>query len=484
MSDGARDRFEALRASEFGRLDEGGHVYLDYTGSGLYAASQLAELAEMLGHRVLGNPHSESPTSAQATEIVEAARHDVLDFFGADPETYAVAFTANASAALKLVGEAYPFRAGSRFVLLQDNHNSVHGIRSFAEGRGAEVRYLDLDDGLRMERAELPPAGEGPSLFAYPAQSNFSGVQHPLELVRSAQDAGYDVLLDAAAFVPTSRLDLSRETPEFVCVSFYKMFGYPTGVGALIARRDALARLERPWFAGGTVEYVSVQNRIHRLRVGAEGFEDGTPNFLGIAAVPAGLAFLRGVGMDAIHGRVVHLTGRLLEILCGLRHTDGTPAVEIYGPCATDARGGTVAFNLLDGEGSVVPYGVVERAAAEVGISVRGGCFCNPGAAEVAFGLSADEALRCFQAMPRGAFSLEGFASCLEQDVAVGALRASLGIATNDADLDRLDVFLHDFVARGAARGSASVLNRRAPRPPAADPAGARAPGGPAQPSG
>jgi selenocysteine lyase/cysteine desulfurase len=452
MDEHARERFEALRATEFGRLDEGGHVYLDYTGSGLYAASQLRDLADLLGHRVLGNPHSESPTSAQATEIVESTRRDVLAFFGADPEVHTVVFTANASAALKLVGEAYPFDAGSRFALLEDNHNSVHGIRTYAEAKGAEVLYLPLDDGLRMDASALPPAGAGPSLFAYPAQSNFSGVQHPLELSRAARAAGYDVLLDAAAFVPTNRLDLARDGSEFVCVSFYKMFGYPTGVGALIARRDALARLHRPWFAGGTVEFVSVQNRIHQLRVGAEGFEDGTPNFLGIAAVPAGLSFLRGVGVEAIHERVASLTGRLLALLGSLRHADGAPAVEIYGPRTTAARGGTVAFNLLDERGRVVPYGVVERAAAAVGVSLRGGCFCNPGAAEVAFGLSADQALRCFRSMPRGSFSLGGFADCLDDDVAVGALRASLGVATNDADLDRLDAFLGDFVASGAAR--------------------------------
>ena len=51
------------------------------------------------------------------------------------------------------------------------------------------------------------------------------------------------VLLDAAAFVPTSRLDLSKWHPDFVTVSFYKMFGLPTGVGALIARKEAMAIL-------------------------------------------------------------------------------------------------------------------------------------------------------------------------------------------------------------------------------------------------
>ena len=58
---------------------------------------------------------------------------------------------------------------------------------------------------------------------------------------------------NAAAFVPTNRLDLAVVKPEFVTVSWYKMFGYPTGIGCLLARREALARLRRPWFSGGAV---------------------------------------------------------------------------------------------------------------------------------------------------------------------------------------------------------------------------------------
>ena len=95
-------------------------------------------------------------------------------------------------------------------------------------------------------------------LLAYPAQSNFSGVQHPLRWIQTAHERGYDVLLDAAAYVPSNRLDLSVVKPDFVPVSWYKVFGYPTGVGCLIARREALERLRRPWFAGGSVYIASV----------------------------------------------------------------------------------------------------------------------------------------------------------------------------------------------------------------------------------
>ena len=248
----ATARLDELRASEFARLDDGGHVYLDYTGGGLFAASQLHEHVRLLESSVFGNPHSINPTSAASTELAERARASVLEFFNASPDEYVAIFTPNATGALRLVGEAYPFHPGDRFLLTFDNHNSVNGIREFARARGAETTYVpSVAPDLRVDASLLPrylteTTGEHHNLFAYPAQSNFSGVQHPLEWIEQAHAHGWDVLLDAAAYVPTNRLDLGRWHPDFVALSFYKMFGYPTGVGCLIARRDALASSSDP----------------------------------------------------------------------------------------------------------------------------------------------------------------------------------------------------------------------------------------------
>ena len=299
------------------RLDSGEHVYLDYTGGGLYADIQLRQHQELLRDHVFGNPHSSNPTSLAATRLVENARAYVLEFFRANPEEYDVIFTQNASGALKLVGESYPFAAGSNYLLTFDNHNSVNGIREFAHARGAQVTYIPLGlpdmrvdaDSLNgyLERARPGQA----NLFAYPAQSNFSSVQHPLEWVEKAQRLGWDVLLDAAAFAPTNALDLSQVKPDFVPLSFYKMFGYPTGVGALIARRTALAKLRRPWFAGGTITVASVQADRYYLADGHQAFEDGTVDYLNIPAVEIGLRHLASVGYPMIHERVRCLTGWL-----------------------------------------------------------------------------------------------------------------------------------------------------------------------------
>lgn len=439
---------EALRRSEYGRLDAADQAYLDYTGTALYAASQLAAHHRRLARAVLGNPHSENPAAMQSTARMERARRRVLAFFDADPDRYEVIFTANASAALQRVGESFPFEPGSRFVLTADNHNSVNGIRCYAERRGAEVRYVPLEGSLHSADPHpwLRGAAMGrPHLFAFPAQSNFSGVRHPLDWVERAGALGFQVLLDAAAFVPTCRLSLAEVQPAFVCLSFYKMFGYPTGVGALIARRDALALLRRPWFGGGTVEWVSTQHGEHALRPGAHRFEDGTPNFLAFDDVCDGLDFLDRLGMERIGGHVAAMTGLLLSGLTALRHPDGRPLITLHGPDSLEGRGGTVAFSVRDVRGEVVPFDEVVARAAARHVSVRGGCFCNPGCAEVALAFPAERARECRRALGVD-FSIPHFAACLGGPV--GAVRASVGIPTVPADIERLLGVLESY--RGA----------------------------------
>lgn len=443
---------DVLRASEYWYLDAEGQTYLDYTGAGLPAQAQLSAHAARLNGRCFGNPHSENPTSAASTRLIERARRAVLDHFNASEDEYAVIFTPNASAACRLVGEAYAFGKRSRLVLTSDNHNSVNGIREFARARGAVVEYVPLRYDLRVDddavraalgwsrpgfagaRRRLVSRGGGarPGLFAFPAQSNFSGVRHPLSLIEAAHSRGYDVLLDAAAYLPTRRLDLSAVHPDFVPVSWYKMFGYPTGVGSLIARRETLARLIRPWFAGGAVSAVSVQARWHALAGGEAGFEDGTPSFLHIPDVEFGLSWVRGAGIDVIGQRVTCLTGWMLDRLAAMRHSGGQPMARIYGPADTSDRGGTVAFSLLDPRGRNIDAAVVARDTAAAGISVRTGCFCNPGAAEAAFGLARS-------AVARARWLEAGSADRYMETIGVpgGAIRASVGLASNVEDVEK-----------------------------------------------
>jgi len=138
---------------------------------------------------------------------------------------------------------------------------------------------MRIDGDVLAEHFKLARPGAA-NLFAYPAQSNFSGVQHSLEWISQPQARGWDVLLDTAAFVPTNYLKLNQWHPDFVSISFYKMSGYPTGVGCLLASRSALSKLRRPWFSGGTITVASVQGDRYFMAEGASAFEDEPPDFL------------------------------------------------------------------------------------------------------------------------------------------------------------------------------------------------------------
>lgn len=442
------DTFDRLREMEFARLDDPKNrsVYLDFTGSGLYPGVLLDRQEQLLRNSVLGNPHSSNPASVAATELVERTRKRTLAFFHASPSEYCVVFTSNATGAIKLVGESFPFEAASTFSLFTDNHNSVHGIREYARAAGATVRYLPLTSHMRVEGVHSYLAkghSHAPNLFAYPAQSNFSGVHHSLAHVRCAHGNGWFVLLDAAAYVPTSRLDLSSVFPDFVAISFYKMFGLPTGVGALIVRKSALARLRRPWFAGGTVRYASVGNNVHALERGPQGFEDGTLNFLSIALVKDGLDFLESVGMGKIHDHVARLTLKLLVGMNHLRFADGQPMVRVYGPMSAHRRGGCVAFDVVSSRGKRRDPRIVEKAANARRISLRIGCFCNPGAAERALHKDLKREQSCLRSLGRDNVDIEHMSRCMGEFL--GCVRVSLGISSNVDDINVFLSFLRNF---------------------------------------
>ena len=500
---------DRLRATEYSYLETGGHLYLDYAGAGLPAQAQLGAHAERIGGGCWGNPHSQNPTSAAATELIERTRSAVLAHFNAPPEEYAAIFTPNASGACRLVGEAYPFSPRTRLVLTYDNHNSVNGIREFARARGAVTHYVPFcspelrvdDDAIgqalarrrpgrlgaawrvasggvapragragraaagrtQVREAERPVAALSDAassgrrgLFAYPAQSNFSGVQHPLRWIEMAHEHGYDVLLDAAAYLPSNRLDLSVVKPDFVPVSWYKVFGYPTGVGCLIARREALRRLWRPWFAGGSVQLASVQGDWHILAPDEARFEDGTVSFLQIPDLEFGLSWVNDIGMDRIHQRVMCLTGWFIDRLAGLRHGNGEPMARMYGPADTRDRGGTVAFNLLDPSGRVIDERAVAEATAAAGISIRTGCFCNPGASEGASQLTKRAWRRAARARIQ---TMDQYVEFLGLPSG-GAVRASLGLVSNIDDVERFLAFV-ETTYRDRVVGTRALAPRR-----------------------
>ncbi len=450
--------FADLRRREFDRLDRQRHIYLDYTGGNLYAQSLIDKHFSYLREAVYGNPHSTNPTSQLSTLNVTEAREKVLRFFNAQDDYHCI-FTANASGALQIVGECYPFCEDSQFVLTADNHNSVNGIREYCQSKGGHYAYCPLHyEDLTIDETSLDEmlhqhASCKQKLLAFPAQSNVSGVKHPLSWIAKAQALGWDVLLDAAAYVPTTRLNLKQVQPDFVSVSFYKIFGYPTGIGCLLVRKSKFDLLKKPWFAGGTVTAVAVNYGGYFLAADHERFENGTVNYLDIPAISRGLDFIESIGMERINRRVKHLTQMLIQQMLDLRHDNGQPLVRIFGPTNLDVKGGTIIFNVSDGEGHAFPFEEVEQRANSQLISLRTGCFCNPGIDEVNNCVTTEEMAKYFSSRKTGNMhDMFEFLGKMR-----GAIRISVGIPTSVGDLERFIQFLQGYRNKVAVREEEQV---------------------------
>ena len=239
-----------------------------------------------------------------STAMIAAARAQVLAFFNTSAKTHAVIFTAGATAAIKLVGECFPWQhPNSHFAYARCSHTSIVGVREFLNRQQLRVEAGYSSDGKNLspglsDRAsacrfsalsrlelrslcrtggdlpretgsQLHPTSTtcgGISLLALPGECNFSGEKYDLSMISSLQNKHdgsqrkWRVLLDAAKLAATSPVDLGdmegAGAADYVAVSFYKICGLPTGLGALIMRIDNgaadLLCKGRQYFGGAT----------------------------------------------------------------------------------------------------------------------------------------------------------------------------------------------------------------------------------------
>ncbi len=123
-----------------------------------------------------------------------------------------------------------------------------------------------------------------------------------------------------------------------------------------------------------------------------------------------------------------------------MKHSSGVPLVRIYGPLDTVKRGGAVTANFYNQDGLPVDHRSIEVEAGQHNISLRTGCFCNPGAGEIALGISKPELAACFtQPGHDQRLSLDDFRLCIDGKSS-GAVRVSVGLVSNFEDIQ---VFLN-----------------------------------------
>ncbi|KAK7752429.1 hypothetical protein SLS62_005582 [Diatrype stigma] len=460
-------RIEALRDHEYPMLK--GSIYLDHAGTTLYAKSLVDRFAADMTSNLFGNPHSASASSQTSASRIDDIRLRVLQFFNADPSEFDLIFVANATAGIKLVAEALgDMPGGFHYLYHQASHTSLVGVRQEA------VNSKCLDDhavsswlGGNHPIAEV--GSQSTTLFAYPAQSNMDGRRYPLDWAVKLREHDRHgqvlTLLDAAAYVSTSPLDLgnSDSAPDFTVLSFYKIFGFPD-LGGLIVRRQAMPVFQhRRYFGGGTVDMVVCsreQWHISKTQSLHESVEDGTLPIHSIIALDTALGVHRELfgSMRDIASHTSSLARRLYHRLSTLKHYNGESVCTIYSLSSLDSgttlggNGPVISFNLRNHLGAWISLTEFEKLAVLRQFHIRTGGVCNPGGIASALNLQPWEMRRNFSA---------GFRCGSEADIIggkpTGIIRVSLGAMSTIADVDHFAEFIDEFYRTPSPTESVSL---------------------------
>ncbi|KAF2499282.1 PLP-dependent transferase [Lophium mytilinum] len=444
---------EDMRQREYPMLKD--TTYLDHAGTTLYAKSLIERFSADMISNLYGNPHSGSASSQLSTRRIEDIRLRLLGFFKADPAEFDVVFVANATAGIKLVLEAFRDQEhGFWYGYHRDSHTSLVGLREAANQHRCFTSDTEVEQWLSNGTISSQDVG----LFAYPAQSNMNGRRLPLtwsHRVRTNMNETNQqlyTLLDAAALVSTSPLDLSdsNAAPDFTVLSLYKIFGFPD-LGALIVRKASEHVFDkRRYFGGGTVDMVvCMKEQWHAKKSETlhDRLEDGTLPIHSIMALDSAMSVHHELfgSLEQISRHTASLAKELYGGLAKLRHGNGLSVCEVYkDPSATygDAKtqGPTVAFNIRNSSSGWVSNAEVEKLSAVKNFQIRTGGLCNPGGIASSLELAPWEMKENFSAGQRC-----GNENDIMRSKPTGMIRVSLGAMSTTGDVNAFVDFVREF---------------------------------------
>jgi selenocysteine lyase/cysteine desulfurase len=363
--------------------------------------------------------------SQVATEAYESARGDVAAFVGARPSDDVV-FVRNTTEAINLLSASLP--EGTRVLSTPVEHHANmlpwrrHDVELLPFTR-SPAGLLDVAE-QRLRRGRF-------DVLAVTGASNVTGEVWPVAaLARIAHKYGTKLFVDAAQLAPHRAIDMAASGIDLLAFSGHKLYA-PFGAGALVGRLGAGDPLLH---GGGAIKLVTTDDIT--WADAPNRYEAGSPNVIGVVALAAACRRLRDVGMDAVADHERRLATRLWS---GLVTVPGLRTLSLW-PGAPD-RVGVATFN-LDGYRD---EDLATLLSAEYAIGVRHGCFCAHPLMTRLLGVPEATAERLHAELKAGG-----------SPELPGAVRASLGLGTTAADIDRLVEALYEIVQRGARHAVAA----------------------------
>jgi cysteine desulfurase len=388
-------------------------VYLDHAATTPMHPAAIEAMTAVLA--TVGNASSLHTTGRAARRRMEEARETLAQLLGGRPSE--VIFTAGGTESdnLAVKGIYWARRDGDprrrRIITTPIEHHAVlDAIEWLAEHEDAEVTWLPVGPDGSVTAASLREAlaeHDDVALISIMWANNEVGTIMPIcELAAVAAEFDIPMHSDAIQAVGQLPVDFAASGLSAMSVAAHK-FGGPTGVGALLLRRDTACV---PLLHGGGQE---------------RDVRSGTPDVAGAVAMAAA-ARIAVDGLDGHRARISALRDRLIDGVL-----DAIDDAYLNGAVGAQRLPGNAHFTFRGCEGDALLMLLDAK-----GIECSTGSACTAGVAQpshVLIAMGADPAS------------------------ARGSLRLSLGHTSTEADVDAAIAVLPAAVARARQAALASA---------------------------
>ena len=340
------------------------NIYFDNAATSSPKPPEVLERVSAALTEFNANPgRSGHSVALSAAREVLSTRERLASLMNAGEETN-IAFAFNCTDALNLAIKG-ALRYGDHVITTQLEHNSVlRPLNALAvRGRISLSIVSPRGDGFVDPEDIRVSIRKNTRLIAVMHASNVTGAIQPVAAIGElARREGILYLIDGAQAIGAMPVNVRALSCDLYAFPGHKSLLGPMGTGGLYIRPGVVLRTLRE---GGTgTDSESMLQPDER----PERYESGTLNLPGIAGLGAGCAFV-AKRVSAIMSHERELTGALYEGLSAIR------GAEIYSPREEAARAGIVSFNLP----GMTSSDVADRLG-RMGIAVRGGLHCAPGA--------------------------------------------------------------------------------------------------------
>ena len=241
-------------------------------------------------------------------EQATAVKKELAAFLQVSDEE--IIITRNATEALNIAIQGYPFKEGDEVLFCQLDYFSM--IEAF--------RMLEKRGRIKVNTFEMPllPAGEDEIVEQYRQQitdktrvillthvSNINGLIVPVaKIAAMAREKGVDTIVDSAHALGQVKFSLPELGSHFIGLNLHKWIGNPIGAGVLYVKKERIKEMNVLFGDVNTAEE-SISKLAHF----------GTTSFAVTMTIPASIAFHKLMGIEKISARLHYLKSLWIDEL-------------------------------------------------------------------------------------------------------------------------------------------------------------------------